>query len=441
MRIKPPSASHTQCPNGVLRYIYSFFDPNPARRNGRERSVKFVELSKLSRPASILPTLKVTGTNGKGSTVALAEGLLGHQGRHTVTLSSPHCYSIRERVRLNGRIIEWAELEMLLDGIAPFLEAMRGTEWHPRPIDIMTWVSFAYHAKAEHGTVGIYEVGKGGQSDSTNAFSDGIVGLTNLGHDHLAEFGGTMDTLLIEKLGLCARGRTLCYLPLNETLEVLVRDHCKTHDVLALRAGDIEPDSLTSGAVDAAARQNIALSYALVKVLGGHSLTAVPALCEIANPGRVQTRIVAGRTFVLDGAHNIEAVTRSVHLASRRQCVKRIVVIAIQQRKDWRSLVKCIAGISSLSEVICIETTRGDPVNPGVLSAAICQCGGRATAFPGMLSGLGYAFSRDWEEALIIGSFTLLRDFDLSLHVLGYGEFAVPLEMIDPDQPWMRPLG
>jgi hypothetical protein len=82
----------------------------------------------------------------------------------------------------------------------------------------------------------------------------------------------------------------------------------------------------------------------------------------------------------------------------------------------------------------------GDPVNPEVLSRYINERGISATAHPGMQASLTDALKRDWDECIVSGSFKLFRDFDLALHHLEFGTFAVALDSIDPDQPWMRAL-
>ena len=57
-------------------------------------------------PVSII----VAGTNGKGSTATFAEAVLLGAGRSVGTTLSPHLHVFNERIRVNGRPCEDAEL-------------------------------------------------------------------------------------------------------------------------------------------------------------------------------------------------------------------------------------------------------------------------------------------------------------------------------------------
>ena len=66
----------------------------------------------LKRPATVLnrlgwkplafPVITVAGTNGKGSTVAMAQSLLRAQGSVVGSYTSPHVHRFNERICVNG---------------------------------------------------------------------------------------------------------------------------------------------------------------------------------------------------------------------------------------------------------------------------------------------------------------------------------------------------
>ena len=60
------------------------------------------------RPAPIVVT--VGGTNGKGSTVALLEGMLRAAGYRTGCYTSPHLLRYNERIRIDGNDVSDAAL-------------------------------------------------------------------------------------------------------------------------------------------------------------------------------------------------------------------------------------------------------------------------------------------------------------------------------------------
>ena len=54
----------------------------------------------------MLSAIHVAGTKGKGSTSALTERLLRSAGLKTGLFTSPHLVDVRERVRINGRVLD-----------------------------------------------------------------------------------------------------------------------------------------------------------------------------------------------------------------------------------------------------------------------------------------------------------------------------------------------
>ena len=52
------------------------------------------------------PVITVAGTNGKGSTCAMLESILGQAGYKTGVYTSPHLVHFEERLRLNGEAVD-----------------------------------------------------------------------------------------------------------------------------------------------------------------------------------------------------------------------------------------------------------------------------------------------------------------------------------------------
>ena len=59
----------------------------------------------LGRPDKAYPILHVTGTNGKGSTIAFLRQLLMAQGKKVGTFTSPHMISIHDRICIGDQPI------------------------------------------------------------------------------------------------------------------------------------------------------------------------------------------------------------------------------------------------------------------------------------------------------------------------------------------------
>ena len=66
-------------------------------------------LAALDNPERRLPpVVHVTGTNGKGSTIAFMRSALEAAGYRVHAYTSPHLTRFHERIRLSGRLIEEA---------------------------------------------------------------------------------------------------------------------------------------------------------------------------------------------------------------------------------------------------------------------------------------------------------------------------------------------
>ena len=63
-------------------------------------------LDALGNPQNRLPpTIHISGTNGKGSTLAMLKSILEENGAQVHTYTSPHLVNFHERIRLNGHDI------------------------------------------------------------------------------------------------------------------------------------------------------------------------------------------------------------------------------------------------------------------------------------------------------------------------------------------------
>src|SRR5262249_29259717 len=62
----------------------------------------------LGNPQHAAPSIHVTGTNGKGSTVAYAAALLAAEGARVGTYTSPHLHHVTERVTVDGEPVDEA---------------------------------------------------------------------------------------------------------------------------------------------------------------------------------------------------------------------------------------------------------------------------------------------------------------------------------------------
>ncbi|KAJ8734482.1 hypothetical protein PYW08_013732 [Mythimna loreyi] len=162
-----------------------------------------VSLTKLDE----LSVIHIAGTKGKGSTSAMCESILRHHGFRTGFYSSPHLVAVRERIRLDGRVIteeqfarHFHQVHDLLDGTKAFEGDM------PKYFAFLTVMAFNVFLK-EKVDVAIIEVGIGGIVDYTNVLRKvPVVGITALGLDHTSILGTTLPLIAAAKAGIMKPG-------------------------------------------------------------------------------------------------------------------------------------------------------------------------------------------------------------------------------------------
>ena len=153
-------------------------------------------LARLSRPQDRYRTVHIGGTNGKGSTAAMAASVLQAAGHRVGLYTSPHLVDFRERITVNGVHIAGPDVIALTDRLR---EAAR-----PSALTFFEFTTaMAFQCFAEAGVdVAVVEVGMGGRFDATNVLTPGVSVITNVALDHQEYLGGTVEAIAFEKAGI-----------------------------------------------------------------------------------------------------------------------------------------------------------------------------------------------------------------------------------------------
>ena len=147
------------------------------------------------------PVITVAGTNGKGSTCAYLEAILGAAGYRTGLYTSPHLLHFNERARVNGAAVTDAEL---LPHFAA-LEALRG-ETTLTYFEFTTLAIMRLLQQADLDVV-ILEVGLGGRLDAVNIIDADCAIVTSIAIDHTEFLGDTREQIGWEKAHVYRPGR------------------------------------------------------------------------------------------------------------------------------------------------------------------------------------------------------------------------------------------
>ncbi len=150
----------------------------------------------LNNPQNKFKAIHVAGTNGKGSTCNMLAAILEEAGYKTGLYTSPHLKDFRERIRVNGKMIN-------KDFIVDFVDRTMhiSTKIQPSFFELTVAMAFEYFA-SEGVDIAVIETGVGGRLDSTNIISPLISVITNIGYDHVQLLGNTLPEIAFEKAGI-----------------------------------------------------------------------------------------------------------------------------------------------------------------------------------------------------------------------------------------------
>lgn len=306
------------------------------------------KVSKTLGLAPDFPLIVVGGTNGKGSTCAYLEAILGAAGYKTGLYSSPHLLRYNERVRIAGREASDAELVAAFERV----DAARGD------------VSLTYF---EFGTLGamarfidagidvaILEVGLGGRLDAVNVFDADVSVVTSVDLDHMDYLGDSREKIGFEKAGIYRAGRpAVCVDPVPpESLLAHARRigadlRRVDQDFFAQRAGDLWcyrsrdtcwTDLPLPAMTGACQLRNASGALAALDALQDRLPVSEAAirqgLAATRIPGRFQ-RIAEAPAVILDVAHNPEAA-RALAATLRGQPIggRTLAVVGMLADKD-----------------------------------------------------------------------------------------------------------
>ena len=267
------------------------------------------------------PVFTVAGTNGKGSTVAMLEAILGQAGFRTGAYTSPHLVRFEERCRVRGEPADAATLVAAFERV----EGARG-EVSLTYFEFTTLAILDVLARAGLDAV-VLEVGLGGRLDAVNVVDTDCAIITSIDIDHAELLGDTREKIGFEKAGILRTGRPAIIsdpvppqsvidraTEIGADLWLLGRDYNYTGDKLqwawagrGRRYGGLAYPALRG------ANQLINASGVLAALEAMRPRLPVTAqalrngLALVALPGRFQ--IVPGQpALVLDVAHNPHAV-------------------------------------------------------------------------------------------------------------------------------------
>lgn len=353
-------------------------------------------LERLGRPQDKTRFVHVAGTNGKGSVCSLLRHVLSAAGYRTGLYISPHLVRMNERMSVDGADISDEDFALTTQELALAAEGMSDpcTEF-----ELCTALALQYFAKMRCDIV-VLETGLGGRLDATNAIgTPECAVITNIGLDHTAVLGSTVELIAAEKAGIFKGGRAAAYdLPKGVRRVLLEKAAATGTDLNFADFAQIEP--LTDG-MDGQSFRYRGREYR-IRLLGEHQLgnaaTALEAVEQLrrggweisdaavaeglagaAWPARFE-RVLASPDFVVDGGHNPQCLTATAQALRRYYpSTPRVLLFGALADKDWQDMARLLIPVAD--EFVCATPDSPRALDAHTLEAFLLGEGCRARAY------------------------------------------------------------
>jgi dihydrofolate synthase / folylpolyglutamate synthase len=150
----------------------------------------------LDHPEKDFRCIHIAGTNGKGSTSHMLAAILQQSGYKTGLYTSPHLKDFRERIKIDGKMIEKSEVVKFVKKYQSDFEKIE-----PSFFEWTVGLAFDYFSRKDVD-IAIIETGLGGRLDSTNVVIPLVSLITNVQWDHMNLLGNTLPKIAREKAGI-----------------------------------------------------------------------------------------------------------------------------------------------------------------------------------------------------------------------------------------------
>ena len=333
-------------------------------------------------PQARLRFIHVAGTNGKGSTCALLEGIYRAAGLRVGLFTSPHLVSFRERIQINRVLIPEADLARLAGTLHEKNGGAGVTLFEFTTVLALMWFA------EQH---------------------------CDLAFDHEQWLGDTLAKIAGEKAGIIKPGVPV----------VSAVDAPAARDVMAAMAQKLGAPLAQVDLADAEhlpfpvalpgrhQKSNAALALATVEVLQTNIPVPPEALraglAAVSWPGRLQlVRRADGTEILLDGAHN-PAGADTLRRALENEFAGRspTLIFGSLGDKKWLEICRILAPLANPILTVPVASKRTADARELAAAFRAAHPGAAVTACPGLAEAL---------KACKIGGFIVITG---SLYLIG----------------------
>ncbi len=300
----------------AIKFITSL----PQKGSGASLETMKLFMQRLNNPQDKLSFVHIAGSNGKGSCAKYISDTLSLAGYKTGLFISPYILEFRERISVDGEMIEEERLVGILNDIVTLAEEVGASQF-----EIITAIAFLYYLEVGVDIV-VLETGLGGRFDATNVVRPLVSAIMQISLDHTELLGNSEEKIAAEKAGIIKEGVPVILYPDNkESVNSLLEDTANIRgcncilsdkrDIEILKSGSFGSVFLYKGDEYSIKMQGIHQVY--------NAVVAIETVKQIADKyknitGDIIRSAISNMSFVarfevlrekplliIDGAHNI----------------------------------------------------------------------------------------------------------------------------------------
>jgi dihydrofolate synthase / folylpolyglutamate synthase len=327
---------------------------------------------------SFAPAVIVTGSKGKGSTSMLSAALLQGMGFKVGLLTSPNYLDLRERIRLNGRVISEADYVRIINDLAPHIDAVDTSlppDKYLSPTGLFLAVALRYFMEQNANAL-VLEVGRGGRFDDVSLYENGVSVFTPIMDEHLDKMGPTVRDVTWHKSGIIKPKNTVVNAPQNDKVRAGLQGEIQAKVARLLQVGEditYTQTTATDGTqqvhvvmngkqfefeLNTRAKYqalNLAVACGAASVFGDIQRAKV-TVRKLRFSGRCD-QVSSHPSVIIDGAINREAAEQFRDSVQNSVTLPLALVTALPHDKDAQGLLETLAPLANA--VIVTRVTAG----------------------------------------------------------------------------------
>lgn len=265
-----------------------------------------------------LPSIHITGTNGKGSTSNYIYNIYRKAGYKVGLYTSPYLDDVTEMVSINGEIVSFETYLKKFESFRADFE-----KFHLSSFEMQTIIAFDLFNEANLDLV-IVEVGMGGYIDATNIITPLLSIITSISLEHTSYLGGTTSEIAYNKAGIIKPNVPVLLGKMDEFALYAIRETAKKLNSPIHIVNEYYNEQIIDGVAcfNSQNLKNVKLSVPVLYQIKNACL-AIDAVKLLSNKLPVSEEVIKqglqdsvlpcrfeyiDKNILVDGAHNPEAM-------------------------------------------------------------------------------------------------------------------------------------